>query len=89
MVVGNRLHLIVQVSLNQSSLHGSAGPMTMWVQSPALLSGFRISCCCELWCGSQTQLRSHMAVAVAVAVAVASSYGSEAALSWGTSLKSK
>ena len=58
----------------------------MWVQSPALLSGFRISCCCELWCGSQTQLRSHMDVAVAVAVAVASSCSSDSTPGLGTSI---
>ena len=39
-------------------------PMRMWVQSPALLGGLRIQCCCKLWCRSQTQLRSHIAVAV-------------------------
>ena len=34
----------------------------MWVQSLALLSGLRIWQCHELWCRSQTQLRSHVAV---------------------------
>ena len=38
--------------------------MTMWVPSLALLSGLRIRCCCELWCRSQTQLGSSVAVAV-------------------------
>ena len=36
----------------------------MRVQSLALLSGLRIRCCCELWCGSQTWLRSGVAMAV-------------------------
>ena len=35
------------------------------VRSLALLSGLRIEHCCELWCRSQTQLRSCVAVAVA------------------------
>ena len=36
------------------------------VQSLASLSGSRIRCCHELWCRSQTQLGSGVAVAVAV-----------------------
>ena len=32
------------------------------VQSLALLSGLRIQCCSELWCGSQMQLGSGIAV---------------------------
>ena len=43
----------------------------MWVQSLALLSGWGIWRCQELWCRLQTQLRSRIAVAVAVAVATA------------------
>ena len=39
--------------------------MRMQVRSLALLSGLRIHHCCELWCRSQTRLRSHIAVAVA------------------------
>ena len=39
----------------------------MTVRSLALLSGSRIWCCCELWCRSQTRLRSCVAVAVAQA----------------------
>ena len=34
------------------------------VRSLALLSGLRIRHCCELWCRSQTRLRSGIAVAV-------------------------
>ena len=34
------------------------------VQSLALLRGFRIPHCCELWCRSQTWLGSHISVAV-------------------------
>ena len=36
----------------------------LWVQSLALLGGLRIRCCHELWCGSQTQLGSHISVAL-------------------------
>ena len=39
--------------------------MRLWVQSLALLSGFRIRRCRELWCGLQTRLRSLVAVALA------------------------
>ena len=65
--------------------------MKMWVQFPALLSGLRTQHCCELWCRSQTRLRSR----VAVAEAWASSCSSDSALSWdrlhttGAALKSK
>ena len=38
--------------------------MRMWVPCPASLSGLRILHCCELWCGSQTWLGSHVAMAV-------------------------
>ena len=38
--------------------------MRLRVQSLARLSGLRILCCCELWCGLQTWLGSRMAVAV-------------------------
>ena len=44
--------------MNLTSIHG------MWVPSLALLSGLMIQPCCELWCSSQTQLRSRVAVAV-------------------------
>ena len=40
------------------------GIMRLRVRSLALLSGSRIRRCPELWCGSQTQLRSGVAVAV-------------------------
>ena len=36
----------------------------LWVRSLALLSGLRIQRCRELWCRSQTQLRSGVAMAV-------------------------
>ena len=35
------------------------------VRPLALLSGLRTRRCCELWCRSQTRLRSHVAVALA------------------------
>ena len=38
--------------------------MRMQVRSLPLLSGLRIWCCHELWCRSQTQLASHVAVVV-------------------------
>ena len=40
------------------------GTMRLWVRSLALPSGLRIWHCHELWCRSQTQLRSGVAVAV-------------------------
>ena len=48
--------------------------MRTHVRSLALLSGFRIQHCPELWCRSQTWLRS--GVPVAVVVAVTGSYSS-------------
>ena len=41
------------------------GTMRLQVWSMALLSGLWIRCCHELWCRSQTQLRSGIAVALA------------------------
>ena len=38
--------------------------MRLWVRSLASISGLRIQCCRELWCRSQMQLGSGMAVAV-------------------------
>ena len=38
--------------------------MRMWVQSLASRSGLRIQHCHELWCKSQMQLRSGVAMAV-------------------------
>ena len=52
----------------------------MWVQSPASPSGLRIWHCRELWCRSQTRLRSF------IAVSQASSYGSDLTASLGTSI---
>jgi len=53
----------------------------MQVRSLILLSGSRIQHCRELWCRSQTQLRS----SVAVAEALAGSYSSDLTPSLGTS----
>ena len=53
------------------------------VRSPVSLSGLRIPCCRELWCRSQTRLRS--GVVVAVAVAKAGSCSSDSTLSLETS----
>ena len=50
--------------------------------SLALLSGLRMWCCSELWCRSQTHLRS----CIAVAGAEASSYSSYLTPSLGTSM---
>ena len=52
--------------------------MRTQVRSLALLSGLRIWCCCELWYGSQTQLRS----CIAVAVVYAGSYSLIQPLAW-------
>ena len=56
--------------------------MRLQVQSLASLSGVRIRRCCELWCRSQTWLRS----GVAVAVAQAGHYSSDSTPSLGTSI---
>ena len=56
------------------------GTMRFQVQSLASFSGLRIQHCCELWCRSQTQPGS------GIAVAVASSYGSYSTPSLGTSI---
>ena len=48
--------------------------------------GWRIQCCCKLWCRSQIWLGSGVAVAVAVAVAAASSCSSDSTPSLGTSM---
>ena len=52
----------------------------MQVQSPNSLSGLRISCCLELWCRSQTPLRSYIAVAVVPPLAWELPYATSAAL---------
>ena len=54
--------------------------MRTQVQSLALLRGLRIQHCYELWCRSQMQLRSD----IAVAVAQASGYSSDLTPSLGT-----
>ena len=41
------------------------GTMRLQIRSLALLRGLRIRHCRELWCRSQTQLGSHVAVALA------------------------
>ena len=56
--------------------------MRIWVLSLASLSGLRIRRCCELWCRSQMQLRS----GVAVAVVQAGGYSSDLTPSMGTSI---
>ena len=56
--------------------------LRMHVQSLALLSGLMINSCCELWCWSQTWLRS----CIAVGLAQASSYSSNSTPSLGTSI---
>ena len=57
--------------------------MKTQVKSLLLLSGLRIWQCCELWCASQTRLRS----GVAVAVPAASIYSSDLTPSLGTSIR--
>ena len=51
--------------------HTQLVSMRMRVGSLTLLSGLRIQCCHELWCRSQTRLRSGIAVAVCKPAAVA------------------
>ena len=58
------------------------GTMKLRVRSLALLSGSRIRCCRELWCRSQTQLGS----VVAVTMVQASSYSSDSTPCLGTSI---
>ena len=58
------------------------GTMRLQVWSLALLSGWRIQCCCELWCRSQMRLGS----AIAVVVAYASSCSSDLTTRLGTSI---
>ena len=58
------------------------GMMRLRVRSLASLNGLRVQCCHELWCRSQTQLGSH----VAVAPAWADSQSSNSTPSLGTSI---
>ena len=44
---------------NLTNIHEDAGLIPL-----ASFSGLRIQCCCELWCRSQTQLRSCVVVAM-------------------------
>ena len=50
--------VVVQQLTNLTRIHKDAG------STLASLSGLRIQHCCELWCKSQTRLRSGVAVAV-------------------------
>ena len=50
--------VVAQQVTNPSSIHEDAGSIL------ALLSGLRIQCCRELWCRSQIQLGSSVALAV-------------------------
>ena len=52
------------------------------VQSLALLTGLRNQCCCELWCSSQTWLRSW----AVLSLAVAGSCSSDSTSSLGTTI---
>ena len=65
---------MAQRLMNPTSIHETR------VRSLALLSGLRIQRCCELWCRSQMQLGS----GVAVAMVLAGSCSSDLTPSWGT-----
>ena len=62
--------------MNMTSIHEEAGPISGLVQQVKIENG------CELWCRSQRQLRS----GIAVAVAEASSYSSNWTPSLATSI---
>jgi len=47
------------VVMNPTRIHEDVGSI------PGFASGLRIRCCCELWCRSQMQLGSGVAVATA------------------------
>ena len=51
--------VVVQWLTNPTGNHEVVGSI------PGLVSGLTIRCCCELWCKSQTRLRSRIAVALA------------------------
>ena len=68
---------MAQQLTNPTSIHKEGG-----VPSLASLSALRIQCCHELWCRSQTWLRS----GIAMAVAEAGSYNSTQTPSLGTSI---
>ena len=67
---------MAQQLTNLSSIHKDVSSI------PALLSGLRIRHCRELWCRSQRQLGS----GVAVAVVEAGGYSSDSTPSLGTSM---
>ena len=56
------------------------GTMRLWVRSLASLSGLRIQICHELWCRSQAQLGSGVAVAPTRPLAWEPPYATGAAL---------
>ena len=64
-----------EMNLTIASMRTQVGPL-------ASLSGLRIRHCCQLWCRSQTQLKS----GVAVAVVQAGSCSSDSIPSLGTSM---
>ena len=87
--LGNyKCHECGHLKTKRSSCYGSASwepnivSMRMWVQSPDLLSGLRIWCCCRLWGRSQMQFR----FGIAVTVVQDSSWSSDSAPSLGTSI---
>ena len=55
---------IMKFPLWLSRLRTRLASMRTWVRSLALLSGFRIRHCRELWCRSQSQLGSGIAMAL-------------------------
>ena len=74
---------MAQQVMNLTSIHEDSSLIL------GLLSGLRIQCCCELWCRSQTCLRSCTSVAVVQAAALIPHLAWEFPYAAGMALKNK